>query len=330
VAGSIEDQYQLAIVMMNTGEVEESVELLQRLLGESLELKGEDDIDTLKIYANLSTALILADRKKAALAAILAALDGFRDVKGPAHPDTLRATITASELMSDCGMNEEAFQLIHPSIFLAEKSLGAEHDLSIDVLSAALRAAAVAGHVQTAMTLTERIRTACRFLPETDPRRQRAESVWFNGGRPERLRVTDELSVVSFGEGDLLVDLVGRFDGEVTDLFCVGMHATTVRGLQRALDSEKPDWSIADRSLRVTGTSDTLELHFTSTKGAVSPTITLTGADLNRFRHAVGQRRDRTATRGGDADAPPPRPGRNDPCYCGSGRKYKKCCGVAD
>ena len=36
-----------------------------------------------------------------------------------------------------------------------------------------------------------------------------------------------------------------------------------------------------------------------------------------------------------DADAPPAReprlsegrPGRNDPCPCGSGKKYKKCCG---
>jgi preprotein translocase subunit SecA len=24
-----------------------------------------------------------------------------------------------------------------------------------------------------------------------------------------------------------------------------------------------------------------------------------------------------------------PRVGRNDPCPCGSGKKYKKCCGVA-
>jgi len=24
-----------------------------------------------------------------------------------------------------------------------------------------------------------------------------------------------------------------------------------------------------------------------------------------------------------------PKPGRNDPCWCGSGRKYKKCCGAA-
>lgn len=23
-----------------------------------------------------------------------------------------------------------------------------------------------------------------------------------------------------------------------------------------------------------------------------------------------------------------PKPGRNDPCSCGSGKKYKKCCGV--
>jgi len=27
-----------------------------------------------------------------------------------------------------------------------------------------------------------------------------------------------------------------------------------------------------------------------------------------------------------EADSPPPRVGRNDPCPCGSGRKYKKCC----
>jgi uncharacterized protein YchJ len=25
-----------------------------------------------------------------------------------------------------------------------------------------------------------------------------------------------------------------------------------------------------------------------------------------------------------------PKPGRNDPCFCGSGRKYKKCHGAAD
>ena len=24
----------------------------------------------------------------------------------------------------------------------------------------------------------------------------------------------------------------------------------------------------------------------------------------------------------------PPKPGRNDPCPCGSGKKYKKCCGA--
>jgi uncharacterized protein len=24
-----------------------------------------------------------------------------------------------------------------------------------------------------------------------------------------------------------------------------------------------------------------------------------------------------------------PKPGRNDPCPCGSGKKYKKCCGAA-
>jgi hypothetical protein len=25
-----------------------------------------------------------------------------------------------------------------------------------------------------------------------------------------------------------------------------------------------------------------------------------------------------------------PKVGRNDPCYCGSGKKFKKCCGLRD
>jgi SEC-C motif len=30
------------------------------------------------------------------------------------------------------------------------------------------------------------------------------------------------------------------------------------------------------------------------------------------------------------ATAPTPRPGRNEPCHCGSGRKYKHCCLAKD
>ncbi len=29
-------------------------------------------------------------------------------------------------------------------------------------------------------------------------------------------------------------------------------------------------------------------------------------------------------------EAPPHRPGRNEPCHCGSGKKYKHCCLVKD
>mgnify|MGYP000873577171 CR=1 FL=1 len=38
---------------------------------------------------------------------------------------------------------------------------------------------------------------------------------------------------------------------------------------------------------------------------------------------------DRTAARGSGAGSGEgaPKPGRNDPCPCGSGKKYKKCCG---
>lgn len=32
------------------------------------------------------------------------------------------------------------------------------------------------------------------------------------------------------------------------------------------------------------------------------------------------------AHNGGDPIVNSPQPGRNDPCHCGSGRKFKKCC----
>jgi uncharacterized protein YecA (UPF0149 family) len=35
------------------------------------------------------------------------------------------------------------------------------------------------------------------------------------------------------------------------------------------------------------------------------------------------------AHRMGEGEAIPWPPGRNEPCWCGSGRKYKKCCGPA-
>jgi uncharacterized protein YecA (UPF0149 family) len=43
-------------------------------------------------------------------------------------------------------------------------------------------------------------------------------------------------------------------------------------------------------------------------------------------------RKEREDDLGGDAPEPrrsSPKVGRNDPCPCGSGKKYKKCCGGA-
>ena len=61
------------------------------------------------------------------------------------------------------------------------------------------------------------------------------------------------------------------------------------------------------------------------------------GAAPGRRAHA--RRPARRAAAGGDAargrtrrargrERPPARVGRNDPCPCGSGKKYKKCCGA--
>ncbi|WP_082053831.1 YchJ family protein [Methyloterricola oryzae] len=49
--------------------------------------------------------------------------------------------------------------------------------------------------------------------------------------------------------------------------------------------------------------------------------------ELSRFERVQG----RWYYRDGHVQAvlsSPPRPGRNEPCHCGSGKKYKKCCGA--
>jgi uncharacterized protein len=54
----------------------------------------------------------------------------------------------------------------------------------------------------------------------------------------------------------------------------------------------------------------------------ILPWVIETGAEWHRQRHeaaAAGNPTVQTGTRSA--------PGRNDPCPCGSGSKYKKCCG---
>jgi uncharacterized protein YecA (UPF0149 family) len=62
--------------------------------------------------------------------------------------------------------------------------------------------------------------------------------------------------------------------------------------------------------------------------------------DRKRFLGRLDRHKQRKAQLPGEDEPPLPdpvepiqsgsRPGRNDPCPCGSGKKYKKCCGQQD
>jgi NADPH-dependent ferric siderophore reductase len=55
--------------------------------------------------------------------------------------------------------------------------------------------------------------------------------------------------------------------------------------------------------------------------GDLSPQQRAKCEHARRISRDMGERLTRIAS----PEAPPPRPGRNDPCWCGSGRKYKRC-----
>jgi len=54
------------------------------------------------------------------------------------------------------------------------------------------------------------------------------------------------------------------------------------------------------------------------------------GSFLNKMKGLVEQKKQEQAVRENPPKQMPivlgPRPGRNEPCPCGSGKKYKKCC----
>ena len=76
-----------------------------------------------------------------------------------------------------------------------------------------------------------------------------------------------------------------------------------------------------------TASAGTTGVATASTATAAGATAALPGLGANGPRVMREQLGDEVRSPAGSASAPGAKLGRNDPCYCGSGLKYKKCHG---
>jgi SEC-C motif-containing protein len=116
--------------------------------------------------------------------------------------------------------------------------------------------------------------------------------------------------------------------------------------LERSLTTEqRADFNLAD-ARHWAESSEWLGLKITGTTGGGADDADGTVTFVARFRTAGQEREHVEVARfvredgrwayAGQVETPPatvrregPKIGRNDPCPCGSGKKYKKCCGAA-
>ncbi|HEY2409968.1 MAG TPA: SEC-C metal-binding domain-containing protein [Polyangiaceae bacterium] len=91
--------------------------------------------------------------------------------------------------------------------------------------------------------------------------------------------------------------------------------------LERAIREFEPDWTSA---FSLTGLGDLTEA-YERIAGSLSDSLHARVGAL-REQRAIETQRVRAAAAAEAATATRPKVGRNDPCPCGSGKKYKKCC----
>jgi hypothetical protein len=176
--------------------------------------------------------------------------------------------------------------------------------------SAARRSPAAPGAAERAYRLTA-------DAGGDDADRRRAIAAYRALGQPKRIAITDELSLVHFGAPPGVVfelDHVAA-DGAL-DQHTHGLRSDAARALREEMAAAPFAYRASSGGFELVSRS--------GGRAAVrfAPDVEVL-LDAERFavlRAGLAE----ALTGGAGADAP----GRNDPCPCGSGRKYKRCCGV--
>jgi len=313
---------ELATEHLSEGESDAGIELLRGLSERATATLGEESEATGMALAAYAEALRQAGSPDAQQLGVLTdAIKAFSASVGPSDP----RTTDAFAHLAHAALNTQAVEVAVTAGMQALGGLttrGEGESAKAGEVYATLAMAAAARQSPAALGAAERAHALTAGLAAADPARKRARTAWSALGSPKRLVVTDELSVIAFGSpSSLVIEYAHVADDGAADQHNHGLRAEGARAFRAAIAAAPFAWRSSAGGFEVASrTGGGAALRFLATAdGGEDVEVTLDAAGLDALRGAVADALGGAVAVG--------EPGRNDPCPCGSGLKYKKCCG---
>jgi len=305
-----------ALELLADGQPAEAVSLLRSIVQRAVGKHGDEGELTGMAQSRLADMLRRTGAPEAEqLAALTAAIKAFSASVGPTDPQTTSAfgrlahvalAAQAVEIAVTAGMQAIA----------GLRSRGEGESPAAGGIYAALAMAAAARRSPAAPGAAERAQRYTRDAAGDNADRRRALAAWRSIGQPRRLPITDELSLVAFGMPTALVVELDHLaaDGAL-DQHNHAFRPEAARALRDRIAAPPFAWRASEGGFEIVSRSgDGAAVRFDR-----DVEVALDAGELDTLRAALGE-----ALSGTGAGR---EPGRNEPCPCGSGRKYKRCCG---
>jgi hypothetical protein len=312
----------LALAQARAGRASEGVELLRDRVARATRRLGEESAVTGRLRLALADVLRRAGAPEAEqLSCLTEAITALSASVGPSDPET---TAAFAEL-AIVALEAQAVEVAVTAGMQALGGLQARGEGETPAAGgvyATLAMAAAARHSPAAMGAAERAHRLTATVDAADADRRRALAAWRGLGMPRRHDVTAELSVVAFGAPrSLVIELALVAEDGAIDQHAHGLRPDAARAFRTAIATPPFAWRASAGGFEVASRSHGAAVLRFAGSGADAPSVevALDAAELQRLRDAI-----RAALSGSGEE---PEPARNDPCPCGSGSKYKRCCG---
>jgi hypothetical protein len=319
---AIDAASRLALAQLAAGDATAGIDLLRGLSERATATLGEESELTGVALANLAEALRLAGAPETdRLSCLTDAIKAFSASVGPSHPHTTNAFAQLAHV----ALNAQAVEVALTAGMQALGGLntrGEGDSAQAGGIYATLAMAAAARKSPAALGAAERANTLTLGLAASDPARKRARTAWTALGSPRRHAVADELSVIAFGSPpSLVIEYAHVTDDGAADQHDHGLRAEAARAFRAAIATAPFTWRASAGGFEVASRSGggAVMRFLAAHDGDEGVELALDAPELEALRTALA-----VALAGAIAND---EPGRNDPCSCGSGAKYKKCCG---